>query len=41
MIHALKNALKFRLERFILRGAHYRLLAMGPGTCPSSSFPAR
>ena len=29
MFHTIKNALKFRLERFVLRGAHYRLLVIG------------
>lgn len=29
MINTVKNTIKFRLERFVLRGAHYRLLIIG------------
>jgi hypothetical protein len=29
MFDTLKNAVKFRVERFVLRGAHYRLLLIG------------
>ena len=29
MFNAVKNTIKFRLERFLLRGTHYRLLFIG------------